>query len=82
MRRSRGFVYEQRERAIQRKKRLSRILYKEDLYEGKDGKYAKCHIGCGCGVCKPTKRFRQPSFADMRKSEPLLHEIDEFKKYI
>ena len=78
MRGSRAYLREQRERAIRRKKRTSQILYGTDLYEGKDGKYAKCHLGCGCGICKPTKRFHRPSFSDQRKSEIFLRDIDEF----
>ena len=80
MERSRAYLREQRERAIQKKKRTSQILYGIDLYEGKDGKYAKCHLGCGCGICKPTKRFHRPSFSDQKKSERFFHEIDEFWK--
>ena len=76
--RNRAYIREQREKAIQRKRRLSLILYGVDLYEGKDGKYSKCHIGCGCGLCKPTKRFHSPSFSDQRKSERFLRDIDEF----
>ena len=76
--RNRAYIREQREKAIQRKRRLSLILYGVDLYEGKDGKYSKCHIGCGCGLCKPTKRFHRPSFSDLRKSERFLRDIDEF----
>ena len=75
---NRAYVREQREKAIQRKRRISHILYGVDLYEGKDGKYNKCHIGCGCGLCKPTKRFHSPSFSDQRKSERFLRDIDEF----
>ena len=37
-------------------------------------------MGCGCGICKPTKRFHRPSFSDQKKSERFLHEIDEFWK--
>ena len=80
MGRSKTYTREQRERAIRRKKRTSQILYGTDLYEGKDGKYAKCHLGCGCGICKPTKRFHRPSFSDQKKSERFFHEIDEFWK--
>ncbi len=29
-----------------------------------DGMYDKGKIHCGCPVCKPTKRFRKPSFKD------------------
>ena len=80
MERSRAYLREQRERAIQKKKRMSQILYGTVLYEGKDGKYAKCHLGCGCGICKPTKRFHRPSFSDQKKSERFLRDIDEFWK--
>ena len=43
-------------------------------------KNAKCHLGCGCGICKPTKRFHRPSFSDQKKSERFLRDIDEFWK--
>ena len=80
MRRSKAYAREQRKRTIRKKKRISRILYGVDLYEGKDGKYGKCHIGCGCGLCKPTKRFRRPSFSDQKKSEVFFRAIDEYWK--
>ena len=80
MGRSKAYLREQREKAIRKKKRISHILYGTDLYEGKDGKYDKCHIGCGCGLCKPTKRFRKPSFSDQKKSDIFLRDIDEFWK--
>ena len=80
MRRSKVYGRAQRERVIRKKKRISQILYGTDLYEGKDGKYNKCHLGCGCGLCKPTKRFRRPSFSDQRKSERFLRDIEDFWK--
>lgn len=79
MKRSNGRAYRryQRRRAILRKKGVSRRLYGMDWFSV-DGKYNKGHIGCGCGLCKPDKRFRRPSWEDERKSAKCTQEITDY----
>ena len=79
-RRTRAYRRYQRRRAIRRKKETSRCVYGMDWFRGVDGKYSKGHIGCGCGLCKPVKRFRVPSWEDARKTEAFRREIREVLK--
>ena len=67
-----------RRRAIRKKKGVSQRVYGMDWYQGTDGKYSKGHIGCGCGLCKPGKRFRRPSWEDERKTAECRRDIEEF----
>lgn len=77
--RDRAYRRYQRRRAILHKKRVSRGIYGTDWFSV-DGKYSKGHIGCGCGFCKPGKRFRRPSWEDAKKSVPKYQDIDDFWK--
>ena len=76
--RGRAYRRYRRHLAIVHKKDLSRRLIGEDWFQV-DGKYSKGHIGCGCGLCKPGKRFREPSWADERKSAEYYRDIDDFE---
>ncbi len=53
-------------------------IYGMDWFQGIDGKYSKGHVGCGCWLCKPGKRFRRPSMADERKSMLYKHDILDY----
>ena len=78
MERTRAYRRYQRRRAILRKKGLSKRIYLMDWYQGVDGKYSKGHIGCGCGLCKPDKRFRKPSWEDTRKTKKCQSDLEEY----
>jgi len=80
MERTRAYRRFQRRRNIRRKKALSHRIYGMDWFQGVDGKYSKGHIGCGCGLCKMTRRFRRPSWADERKTMKYLRDIVDFWK--
>ena len=79
MERTRAYRRYQRQRAIRRKKGVSRRIYGIDWFQGVDGKYSKGHIGCGCGLCKPEKRFRRPSWEEARKTAMCLRDIADFR---
>lgn len=51
-----------------------------DWFQGVDGKYSKGHIGCGCGLCKPGKRFQRPSWEEERKSIACKVKIRAFQR--
>ena len=55
--RNRAYRRYRRHLAIVHKKGVSRRIYGRD-YFSVDGKYSKGHIGCGCQLCKPEKRFK------------------------
>ena len=76
--RGRAYRRYRRHLSIVHKKGLSRRLIGEDWFQV-DGKYSKGHIGCGCWLCKPEKRFREPSWADARKSAEYYRDIDDFE---
>lgn len=80
MERTMAYRRYQRRRAIRRKKGVSRRIYGMDWFQGVDGKYNKGHIGCGCWLCKPDKRFRRPSWADARKSSECYRDIADYWK--
>lgn len=63
----RGSAYRRyvRNKTIQRKKRISKAVYGIDWYR-QDGKYSKGKIHCGCGLCKPGKKYGLPTARDMR----------------
>lgn len=75
--RNRAYRLYQRKRAITRKKGVSRRLYGMDWFST-DGKYSKGHIGCGCWLCKPDKRFRRPSWEDAKKSARCIQDIADY----
>lgn len=77
--RDRAYRRYQRRRAILHKKKVSKGIYCTDWFLV-DGKYSKGHIGCGCGLCKPGKRFRRPSWEDVKESAPKYQDIDDFWK--
>ena len=79
MERTRVFRRFQRSRTIRRKKSVSRQIYGMDWFQGVDGKYNKGHIGCGCRLCKPDRRFRKASPADARKSAIYAKYIADYK---
>lgn len=54
-----------RNKTILRKKRISNSVYGFDWYRI-DGQYAKGKIHCGCGLCKPSKKFGLPTVRDLR----------------
>lgn len=67
----------QRNRAIHIKKGVSQRIYGMNWFPV-DGKFSKGHIGCGCWMCKPGKRFHEPSWEDARKSEWCRKAIEEY----
>lgn len=77
MNRSTEFRRMARHHAICRKKTicLSRDGY--DWYD-MDGKYSKGKIHCGCGLCKPTKRYKYPSFTTQKELEKYHSELKEY----
>ena len=79
MERTKVFRRFQRRRTIKRKKRVSWQIYGMDWFQGVEGKYSKGHIGCGCRLCKPDRRFRKASPADARKSKVYATYITEYK---
>ncbi len=76
--RVRAYTRYQRFRAIHRKKGLCERAFRLDWFCGVDGKYSKGQIGCGCGLCKPTKRFRYPSETDARKASKYARDLKDF----
>ena len=82
MKRNRAYRRFQRRRAIARKKALSKSIYLMDWFQGVDGKYNKGHIGCGCNLCKPGKRFRQPSWEDERKTNVCKQDLNDYRREI
>ena len=76
--RNRAYRRYRRHLAIVHKKGVSRRIYGRD-YFSVDGKYSKGHIGCGCQLCKPEKRFRRPSWSDERKTSEFLRDISDFE---
>ena len=81
MERTRAYRRYQRRRTIRRKKGVSGRIYGMDWFQGVDGKYSKGHIGCGCWLCKPDKRFRRPSWSDARKSAEYFRDMADYWKY-
>ena len=75
--RNRAYRLYQRKRAILRKKGVSRRVYGTDWFLV-DGKYSKGHIGCGCGLCKPDKRFQRPSWEDAKKTTRCIQDIVDY----
>ena len=75
--RGRAYRRYHRNRIIRRRKRIVDEVYFGYWYKH-DGQYSKGHIGCGCGLCKPGKRFGEPSIADWKKSSSYLRDIKEY----
>ena len=71
----RGLAYRRyvRNKSIIRKKRISNQCYGFDWYDF-DGQYSKGKIHCGCGMCKPTKRFCYPSLEIVRNNTKIKSE--------
>ena len=80
MERTRAYRRYQRRRRIAVKKARSFAVYGIDWFHGTDGKYSKGHIGCGCLLCKPERRFGAPSFADARQTKACEQDIREFRE--
>ena len=75
--RTRAYRRFQRNRAIRVKKGVSRRIYNMDWFSV-DGKYSKGHIGCGCWLCKPGKRFHEPSWEDSKKTAWCRRAIEDY----
>jgi len=76
--RGRAYRRHQRARSIHRKKKLSYRVYGMDWFRGVDGKYSKGHVGCGCWLCKPDKRFRRPSWEHFKKTVKCEQDIKDY----
>lgn len=77
---SRGIAYTRdvRNRSIERKKRICREV-KHDLNWYKfDGQYSKGKIHCGCGICKPSRRFGYPTLRTERELQKFNLDLREF----
>ena len=79
MERNRAYRRFQRRRTIRRKKGVSRRVYGMDWFQGVDRKYSKGHIGCGCGLCKPDRQFRCPSWHDAKRIAKWNQDVREYK---
>ena len=75
--RGRAYRRFQRNRAIRRKKGVANRIYEIGWFQI-DGKYSKGHIGCGCWMCKPGKRFHAPSWQDARQSLKYTQAIRDY----
>lgn len=75
--RDRGYYIDVRNKVIARKKRISLDACGLDWYRS-DGQYSKGKIHCGCGLCKPSKRFRVPSFPDIRLANAMRSQISDY----
>ena len=76
--RGRAYRRDHRNRAIRRKKRIVDAVYNGDYFKH-DGQYSKGHIGCGCGLCRPGKRFGEPSLADWKKSQAFRMDMRQWR---
>lgn len=67
-REQRGMGYRRyvRNKAVIRKKSICRSVYGFDWYQH-DGQYAKGKIHCGCGLCKPDRKYGLPTVRDIRE---------------
>lgn len=74
----RGIAYRRNERTkkIKYRKTLCEKHYGFAWYEF-DGCYSKGKIHCGCGICKPYRKF-YPSLRDLRKIEIAKTEMKEY----
>ncbi|MDE7062221.1 MAG: hypothetical protein K2O73_03125 [Lachnospiraceae bacterium] len=81
----RGMAYRRyvRNKAIHRKKRISNAVYSLEWYKC-DGRYSKGKIHCGCGLCKPGKKYGIPAIRDMREiaRERLSREDYNLENYL
>lgn len=68
MSRSRAYTRNERNKAISRKRGIAISVYGNDWYKV-HGKYSKGKIHCGCGLCKPGKRFGLPTFKETKDRE-------------
>lgn len=64
--RNRAWRRDVRNRQIIRKKRICHNYYDFDWYRT-DGAYSKGKIHCSCFLCKPSKRWKMPTFHDAKK---------------
>lgn len=76
-RRSVGYVRYVRSKAIARKKRISQQVFGFDWYRV-DGCYSKGKIHCGCGLCKPSRKFGLPTFRIKKDAEIVREAMSEF----
>lgn len=76
--RDRAYLRDVRKRKIQRKKHISRSVYGLDWYQH-DGQYSKGKIHCGCGLCKPSKKYGLPTTREMRESSRVKILLDDYK---
>lgn len=75
--RDRGYFRYVRNKAIARKKRISRGTYGLDWYSV-DGKYSKGKVHCGCGLCKWGRKYGVPAWALHRQEIAMLEEMKEY----
>ena len=79
MYRTKEYRMDQRQKAITRKKKIFVEVWGDKLdWLPNLGMLDKAHIGCGCGICKPTKRFGYPSGKDLKRQQILLDKNAEF----
>ena len=74
-----------RKKAIAKKKNiLIHVLGETESYTPvrQPGRLDKMHIGCGCGLCKPRKRFRYPSDKDERRLARADYMIKEYAGFV
>lgn len=71
------FRHHQRMVHIKRRETLMRNCYGGWIPE-QLGHLDKYHVGCGCGLCKPTKRFHYPSEKQMREEEKANKELKDW----
>jgi len=79
--RDRAYFRKARHKAICHRKNICMRIYGMDWFN-KDGKYAKGKIHCGCGLCKPGKRFHQPSLKTRKELAKYETELKEYKKTV
>ena len=78
MNRSRAYYREQRERAIKRKKAISKKVYGFDWYRDYDGNYSKGKIHCGCGICKYCRKYDIPTVRRMREDSKFKYDLKDY----
>ena len=76
MERTRAYRREVRNKAIARKKRVSKAVYHVNWFK-KDGQYSKGHIGCGCPLCKYNRHYGIPLFYEVKDREYVKQCLEE-----
>lgn len=78
--RGRAYVRAVRENAIKRKKRITQSYPLDLEYYADDGRFSKGKIHCGCGLCKPTKRFGVHAWPLHKLDVAMMEDIKEYEK--